>query len=118
MQSGDYPHWVKDEIGLRSKYFNLSFVTIEPNLLCVLCVSEGRLVQNNSESTNIQEIEVAFPPFLCSGDVLKSRMMASDLCYLILHFVHKYESSDAFQLVKIITTHLVHKHYLLKTKSF
>lgn len=79
LRSGDYPHWVKDEIGSGSKYFNLSFVTIEPNLLCVLCVSKGRLFQNNSESTNIQEIEVAFPPFLCSGDVLKSRMMASDL---------------------------------------
>lgn len=68
------------------KYFNFSVVTMEPNLLCKLCLYRGRLVQNNSDSTNIQEIEVAFPSFLCSGDVLKSKMMTSDLCDLILHF--------------------------------
>lgn len=48
----------------------------------VLCLSRGRMFQNNSDRISIQVIEVAFPLYLCHADILTSRVMASDLCYI------------------------------------
>ena len=58
----------------------------EATLLFILCLSGSRLFQNNSDSTNIPVIEVAFPFCAMQMSVLQSRMMASGLHYLLLNF--------------------------------
>ena len=61
LQNGDYPPRIKDERGSESWSISNLVSWAEATLLVILCLSGSRLFQNNSDSTDIPVIEVAFP---------------------------------------------------------